>query len=88
MENNYSVTKNVPQSLKQIITGGHIYINDSVMACYSVIPSADNILIKITVCSSFYKKIASTYYNDKGDVLDSFWGSTPILILNKLIILI
>ena len=52
-ENNSSVMNNAPHFAKQIITARHIFINDYVMACYSVIPSTNNILIRITVCSSF-----------------------------------
>ena len=42
------------------------------MACYRAIPSADNILIIVTICFGLYKYFASTYYNDKGWFIFSF----------------
>ena len=68
LENNSNALRYVPLRVKQRIDAENLHKNYFEMACSRAIPSADNTLKSITICSNFFKYFASMYYTDKVDV--------------------
>ena len=64
----------MPLRVKQIIRAEKLHKNDYAMECNREIPSTDNTLKIITICSGLYKYYGSTYYNDREDAFRCILG--------------